>query len=184
MSDDIEETFFNEESIKTFFLYFCHSNSESVDPITDAMSFMLNNTLQFIISRRGVYLFKDLGPVPFSIMSDSQRQLIYHISSSFRAQTHTYSGFNRTIEPLTYSIENECIVLHINKKKLDSKLLLTILLELIAESKQPSILLFNVLIQRLMSKIQMDKELLLYANEKSKIMFTSTTKHVPLPTLK
>lgn len=174
MFEDIETTFFDKESLKKVFLYFCTSNAESPDPITDALSIMISSYIEFTVSVRGVFLFRDFMPIPFSVMNNEQRHLIYHISNSFRAAEHTYSRFCTSENPLTYSIENECIVINTPKKKVDPKLILTILLEMIASSKQPSILLFNILIQRLLSKISVDKEVLVFAQEQVKRVFIST----------
>lgn len=181
MFGEIEELFFDKESLKKFFLYFCNTNSESPDPITDALTVMINSYIEFTVSVRGVYLFKDFMPVPFSVMNSQQKQYIYCMSSSFRASEHTFSSFCRVENALTYSIENECIVIASPKKKIDAKVIITILLELIVQSKQPSILLFNILIQRLMSKITVDKDILMFAQSEIKKKFISTKEVVQEP---
>lgn len=181
MFEEIEELFFDKESLKKIFLYFCNSNSESPDPITDALTVMINSYIEFTISIRGVYLFRDFMPVPFSIMNHQQKQYIYHLSSSFRASEHTFSSFCKIENALTYSVENECIVITSPKKKIDAKTIITILLELIVQSKQPSILLFNILMQRLLSRITVDKDILMFAQAEIKKKFISTKEGVPEP---
>lgn len=172
MTFQLEIDFLNEESLKTWFLYFCQANSESLDPITDALTVFLSYPVQFTLSKNGLYLFEDSIPVPFSIMTNQQKQTLYHIVSSFRADVHTYSEFHRIENPLTYNILNDNIVFNIKKKKLNAKTVLKILLELIHQSQKPSLMLFNIIIQRLHCKITIDKETIKFANETSKLIFT------------
>jgi len=171
MTYQLEDLFLDSDSLRTWFLYFCQANSESLDPITDVLALFLGLPIQFTLSKNGLYIFEDSIPIPFSIMSNSQKHLLYHIVSSFRADEHTFSDFNLS-DPLTYVIVNENIVFTIKKKKLDAKKILKMLLKLIHNSSKPSLTLFNIIIQRLHCRVAIDKDTLLYANEASKLIFT------------
>lgn len=99
--------------------------------------------------------------------------------SSFRADEHTFSLFCLEENSLPYSIENECIVINIPKKKIDAKLILKILIDLIFQSKHPSVLLFNIILQRLLSKVSLDKEVLVFAQEEIRRRTTSAIEGGP-----
>jgi len=172
MPYQLEVVFLEEQALKKWFLYFCKANSESLDPITDALALFLGNSVQFTLSKNGLYIFEDYIPIPFSIMTPHQKQLLYHILSSFRADEHTYCEFHLLEDPLTYTVVNENIIFNIKRKKISAKTIFCILLELIHSSKKPSLTLFNIIIQRLHCKVAIDKETLLFVNETSKQIFT------------
>lgn len=182
MAEDFESKFLTKNAIRNLLVYLCKSNLESPDPITDALATMLTNPTTYIISKHGLVMFRGAPAYPFTHMDAVQRQLIYNVVNSIRNEYHTYSYFALNENPLTYSVENERITINIPPQKIDSKLVMLVLLELIAESKQPSTLLFNLLVQRLQSRINISKETISFANQKSKEILTSlhssTTAHV------
>lgn len=165
--------------VKKCFIFLCKSNLESADPITDALATMLTTNVQYTISAHGLVLFKDAPAIPFYLMTPSQRQFLFQVISSVWSGEHTYSGFARIVDPLTYSIENERVHIHTAPVKLDPKLVISILLDCISSSKQPSLLLFNLMIQRLTSRVNICKETMVFANEKGRL--TLTKAHAPVP---
>lgn len=171
MAEDFEEKFLNKESLRRVLVYLCKSNIESPDPITDALATVLTNPVQYTISKHGLVMFKNAPAIPFTHMDPYQRQLIYQVVNSLRCEHHTYSAFALAENPLTYTLENERITLHIPSVKLDPKVVLHIVLELVAESKHPSPVLFNLLIQRLCSRVNITKEAISFANKKSSEIF-------------
>lgn len=180
MADDFTERFLNKNSLRTLFVYLCKSNSESPDPITDALATMLTCPVQYTISKHGLVMFKGSPAIPFTHMNPGQRQLLYDVVSSIRCEVHTYGPFALNENPLTYQVENERISVNIPTQKLDPKLVIQIVLELIAESKKPSTLLFNLLIQRLGSKVNITKDTLTFVNQRSKELLhpqNSTQRH-------
>jgi hypothetical protein len=169
MSDDFDEHFLNKDFLKRCFVFLCKSNIESSDPITDALATMLTTNIQYSVSSHGLSLFKDAPAFPYHLMNASQRQLLYHVVRSVWSGENTYSGFARTVDPLTFSIRNERIHLHTPPVKLDPKLVVSILVDSIASSKQPSLLLFNLMIQRLTSRVNVCKDTMIFANEQGKL---------------
>jgi len=168
MAEDFAENFLNKHSIRTVFIYLCKSNSESTDPITDTLATILTCPVQYTVSKHGLVLFKGSPAIPFTHMNPSQRQLLYDVVSSMRCEVPTYSAFALNEDPLTFQAENERITFNIPPVKVDPKLMLHIVLELIAESRRPSTLLFNLIIQRLSARVNITKETIAFANHKSK----------------
>lgn len=168
MAEDFSECFLTPAALRGYFVFLCKSNVESTDPITDALTTMLTNAVQFSVGKHGLVLFKGAQPLPFSHMDPSQRQLLYDIVSSMRCEIPTYSHFARIDDPLTYTVENERITFNVSLKKLEPKLVFSILLECIAESKHASNLLFNLLVQRLSARVNISRELIDFAQSKSK----------------
>ena len=168
--EDFEEKFLNEAALRSYFVYLCKSNSESVDPITDALVVMLTNPVQFTVSRHGLIMFKGAQPYPFTHMDASQRQLLFDMVGSIRCEVPTYSAFALVENPLTFAVENERITFNVNGSKLDPKLVFHMLIELVAKSNRPSHLLFNIMMQRLSARVNISKESLSFVNGKSKEM--------------
>ncbi len=139
---------------------------------------MLTQPVQYSISKHGLVMFKGSPAFPFHHMNHDQRHVLYQVVNSFRCQYHTYSAFAST-NPTTYSIENERINIDIPSTKLDPKLVLTILVELIAVSKQPSLLLLNLMIQRLTSRVNICKDTISFANEAGKFTLTKEPGQAP-----
>jgi len=172
--EDFEEKFLCHDSLRDYLLYACHSNAESSDPITDALTVMLTEPVQYTISKHGLIMFKSLPPLPFTHMNPGQRQLIYNVASSIRCEYPTYSYFALAENPLTYSVENERITLNIQSQKLDPKLVLLVLVELISTSTHQSQLLFNIMIQRLSARVLITKDAITFANDQCRRAFTSS----------
>ena len=179
MAEDFAEHFLNKAFLKKCFIFLCKSNLESPDPITDALATMLTTNVQYAISSHGIVLFKEAPAIPFYLMTPVQRQFLFHVIRSVWSGEHTYSGFARAVDPLTFSIENERVHIHTAPVKLDPKSLLSILIECISSSKQPSLLLFNLMIQRLTSRVHICKDTMVFVNEQGKLILTK--EHVPTP---
>ncbi len=179
MAEEFEALFLSKESLKTYFVFLCKSNVESSDPITDALVVMLTSSVQYTISKHGLVMFKGSPAFPFTHMHHEQKHLLYQVVSSIRSEFHTYSHFARAEDPLTYGVENERLNIHIPAQKLDPKLVIGVLVDLIATSSKPSTLLFNLMIQRLTSRVNISKDTISFANEMAKV--TLTTARAPEP---
>jgi len=172
--EDYEEKFLNQDALRDYMLYACHSNAESSDPITDTLTVMLTEPVQYTVSKHGLIMFKSLPPLPYTHMNPAQRQLVYAVVNSIRCEYPTYSEFALVENPLTYSVENERITLNVPSRKLDPKAVLSILVELVSTSKNQSQLLFNILVQRLCARVQITKDTISFANDQCRRAFTSS----------
>jgi hypothetical protein len=179
MAEEFHALFLSNESLQTYFVFLCKSNVESSDPITDALVVLLTSNAQYMISRNGLVLFKGFPAYPFSIMNREQKNLIYQVVDSIRSEVHTYSHFARSENPLTYSVENQKLLIHIPPQRIDPKLVMSMLVHLIGTSSKPSLLLFNLIVQRLTLRVNINKETILFANEQGRS--TLTTARGPEP---
>lgn len=166
--EELEECFLTKGALHNLFVYMCKSNAESHDPITDALVTMLTGVVHFTISKHGLLLLKGAPALPFTHMNPEQRQLLYNVVNSLRCEVPTFSAFALTENPLTYTVENERITLNTPSYKIDHKLIFTILLECIAESKRPSLLLFNLIVQRIGCRVNVSRDTIAFAHTKSK----------------
>lgn len=157
--EDFEAAFLSGDSIKRMLLYLLSVNKSSLDPITDSVVLMLTEPVQYVISRNGLQLFENAPPLPFSHMNADQKQLIYEVVSSLRSEVPTYGPLALVDNPLTYNIENERFVFHVQSRKLDQGLVLGILMNM---TQNKSELLFNILLQRIGSRVQLSKSLVLH----------------------
>jgi hypothetical protein len=179
--EDFEATFLSRDALRRFILYLCSLNTESPDPITDALVTAMTETVRYTISKHGLMLFKGTSPLPFNRMDAAQRHLIYEVVSSIRCEVHTYGPFAYSENPLTFSVENERITVNVPPVKLDHALVLSILVDLIRASAKPSMLLFNIMIQRLSARVHITKDVLAQVTRECKEKFTSAGATAPEP---
>lgn len=172
--EDFQSAFLSRDALRRFILHSCSLNTESPDPITDALVTAMTETVRYTVSKHGLTMFKGISPLPFNRMDAAQRHLIYEVISSIRCEIHTYGPFALAENPLTFSIENERITMNIPPTKIDHALVLSILLDLIKASAKPSVLLFNIMLQRLSARVNITKDVLAQVTRECKEKFTST----------
>jgi hypothetical protein len=168
--DDFERLFLNEDALRVFFVYLCHLNKHMSDPITESLVVLLSGKTQFSIGKHGIVILQGTPSLPFMHMDAAQRQLVYEVVSSIRCEWHTYPPFCKYEDPLTYSVENEIITLNHTPKKIDQRVVFQVLLQCIVDSKHPSILLFNLIMQRIGCRISVPRETIMFINEKTQIL--------------
>jgi len=171
--EDFQSTFLSRDALRRFILYSCSLNTESPDPITEALVTVMTETVRYTISKHGLTLFKGTSPLPFNRMDASQRHLVYEVVSSIRCDVHTYGPFAYADDPLTFTVENERITLNVAPIKIDHALVLSILVDLIRASGKPSMLLFNIMLQRLSARVSITKDVLAQVTRECKEKFTS-----------
>jgi hypothetical protein len=170
MSAQFQELFLSQDSLKSIFLHMCKLQLDSADPIIDSLIIMLTRPIVFAVSRYGVNIFKNAAPMPFSSLNGEQRQLIYDMCNSLRSEFHTFSAFACLENPLTYSIENEKIVFNVSVNKIDPRLVILNLIEILKSSKPTNFgLLFNLILQKLHAKVQLSKEIIEFAHLSSSL---------------
>lgn len=173
--EDFSAVFLSRDAVRRYLLYVCSLNSESSDPITDAFVVAMTEEVRYTVSKHGLTLFKSASPLPYTHMNSAQRHLIYEVVSSIRCEVHTYGPFAYADNPLSFSIENERISIHIPPVKLQHELVLSILLDLVAQSSHPSALLFNIMLQRLGNRVQINKDVLLQLTQRCKLISSEAT---------
>jgi hypothetical protein len=170
MSDLFQDFFLSQDALKFLFLHMCKLQIESADPILDTLTIMLTRPVIFVVSKYGVNIFKNAAPMPFSSLNNHQRQLIYDMCDSLRSEFPTFSAFASIENPLTYSIENEKIIFNISVNKIDPRLIILNLIEILKSSKPENFtLLFNLILQKLHSKVQLSKEIIDFAHLSSSL---------------
>jgi len=167
MADIFAELFLKEDNLKRVLVYLCKGNSESSDPITDALATMLGGPVQFCVGRFGLVLFKDGAPYPFTMMSQEQRQFLYEIVRGVGSEMPCYGPLAVLDNPLTFTVENERILFHTPKQHLDPKMVFRAMIELIHQTRPDSALLTNLLVQRLGSRVSLSRETLAYVHQMS-----------------
>jgi hypothetical protein len=172
--EDFAANFLTHDAIRRFILYACSLNTESADPVTDTFVTVMTEEVRYVVSRHGLTLFRGASPLPFTHMTAQQRHLIYEVVSSMRCEVPTYSAFARLEDPLTFSVENQRIVFHVKAGKLDHRLVLGILADLVATSKRPSRLLLNIMLQRLGARVHIAKDVHAHVAEQAATLFAAT----------
>jgi hypothetical protein len=158
------ESFLSKDALKNYFIHLCQVNNASADPIIDALVTILTHPCIFCVCKYGVVLFKNATPYPYTIMNAQQRQLIYQMCSSMRSEIPTFSAFATTNKPLTYVIDNEKIIFNLSIPKIDARIIIMILIECLNIIPHKRNLLFNIILQKLSSKVQLSKELIEFAH--------------------
>jgi hypothetical protein len=164
MSEEFDQLFLNKDALKTFFIYMCKMNMESADPILDTLTTILTQPITFCVNKYGLILFKQSTPIPFSILQPAQRQLIFQMCSSLHSEVHTFGAFLRITNPLTYVVENERITFNVVVPKIDPRIVILMLIECLQTNATNYTLLFNLILQRLSSRVHLNRELIEFAH--------------------
>lgn len=164
--EDFLKYFLEPEPLRRYFVYICSCVSDSQDPITESLVCLLTGNIQFCLNKQSLSIIQGAPALPFSYMSQDQRNFIYEVTSSMRSEVHTYSAFAREQDPLTYRVENDHIIFKAKVSRLDPKVVIDALTSSILRSNHPSSLLFNLIVQRVGCKYKMTPELVDYANKR------------------
>jgi hypothetical protein len=170
MSEEFRELFLSKDALKVFFIYMCKINVESADPILDTLTTILTQPITFCVNKYGLILFKQATPIPFSILQPDQRQLIFQMCSSLSSDVHTFAAFASSINPLTYVVENERITFNVVIPKLDPRVVILMLIECLQIDSKNYTLLFNLILQRLSSRVHLNRELVEFAHFTAKLL--------------
>lgn len=163
MSEEFARLFLSPVALRNVFVHMCKTNSESPDPIVDTLTTILTHQVQFCVSKYGLVLFKNAPPLPYTIFLPAQRQLIYDMCNSLRNEVPTFSAFALNENPLTYNVENEKIIFNVEISKLDPKTIISILVDCLRETNHYPLLLFNLILQRLNSRVNVTRDIMEFA---------------------
>jgi len=128
---------------------------------------MLNQPMQLSINKHGVTLFRYAPSIHFSYLNHEERCFVFDAVSSLQSDVPSFGGFSVLEDPLKFIVENNCIILEFSGTKLNAEDVLSMLIDCIAQSKKPRILLYSLIIQRLHGKVHLTRSQLQFARIKS-----------------
>lgn len=159
----LEETFLSDESLLRIMTYMCRSG---VDPIVNTLHTMLTCDVQFAIGKYGLVLFK--GHVfPYTYMTVDQRHCLYLLA--LHAHDKQHSAYAVLDNPLKFTAENGHIIFK-PVHRIPIQRVFDVLIMALQRSKRASMMLCNILLQKLGAKIVLSRETLQYIHEKSKFL--------------
>ena len=166
----MEELFLrNHAHLRKMFTYMCSQSTAPEDPISNTACQFLHGKLHISFGVSGIAFFEDWVIYPYFYLTREQRQYLYSIAGAIAGETGEC--------PQKYRFCNGCVVLtDFTGKTLDQKIVWRVILECVAaSSKHQSSLkrLADVVIQRILCKIQQSKEIRSYIRNLADEIFTS-----------
>ena len=147
----------NPAHLRKMFTYMCSQCTAPEDPISNMACQFLHSKLQVAFGVSGVSFFEDGVIYPYFYLTCEQRQYLYSIASAIARETECTQR---------YRFCNGCLVLtDYTGKMLDQRLVWRMILECVAASeKQKDCLrmLANVVIQRVMCRLQHSKDVIAF----------------------
>jgi hypothetical protein len=146
----------------------CGQCTSPEDPISNMACQFLNSKLQIAFGVSGVSFFEDGVIYPYFYLTKAQRQYLYSIASSISRETDCTQR---------YRFCNGCLILtDYTGKTLDQRIVWRMILEcVVASPKHQHCLrmLANVVIQRVLCRLQHSKDVIAYVYELVDEMFGS-----------
>ena len=148
--------------------HLAHTSSDTSDPITDAVATMLTTPVQFCVGRYGLVMFKGGAPLPYKAMNAAQRwfvqEVVYGVGHPGR-----YGPLCMAEQSLRYTVENERILFHTPPHRLDPKVVFRVLLDAAAQARQGSMLLCNLLVQRVGTRVALSRDTIAFVQEQGRV---------------
>ena len=158
----MEALFFdNQAHLSKMFTYMCSQCTAPEDPISNMACHFLHRKLFVSLGVAGMTFFEDGIIYPYFYLTREQRQFLYSIASAISRDPKDC--------PLSYRFCNGCMVLtDYTGRALDQKLMWRVILMCVSESKKHGEclrMLANVLVQRVLCKIQLSKDMIEYVHQ-------------------
>ena len=163
----------NPAHLKKMFTYMCSQSTAPEDPISNMACQFLSNRLQIAFGVAGISFFEDGVIYPYFYLSREQRQYLYSIASSIARETECTQR---------YRFYNGCLVLtDYTGKTLDQRIVWRMILECVATSTKHQDclrMLANVVIQRVLCRLQHSKDVVAYVYELTDEIFAEKDESV------
>jgi hypothetical protein len=159
-STGMEELFFDDEAhLRKLFTYMCSQCTAPEDPISNTACLFLGKKMFISFGIAGISFFEDGVIYPYFYLTRDQRQHLYTIASS--AERRRFC--------------NGCLILtEHNGKSLDQRRVWRVILKCVCESKTHRDclrMLADVLVQRILCKIQLSKDVVEYVHQQVEQLF-------------
>jgi len=166
----MENLFFdNQAHLSKMFTYMCSQCTAPEDPISNMACHFLHRKLFISLGVAGITFFEDGIIYPYFYLSREQRQYLYSIASAISRDPKDC--------PLSYRFCNGCMILtDFTGRTLNQKLMWRVILMCVSESKKHGEcvhMLANVLVQRVLCKIQLSKDMIEYVHHLVDELFTA-----------
>ena len=162
----------NTEHLSKMFTYMCSQCTAPEDPISNIACQFLHCKLQIAFGISGISFFEDGVIYPYFYLTREQRQYLYSIASSIARETES---------PQRYRFCNGCLILtDFTGKTLDQRVVWRMILECVAASPKHQAclrMLANVVIQRVLCRLQHSKDVIGYVYELADEIFPDSPKH-------
>jgi len=174
----MEALFFdNQAHLSKMFTYMCSQCTAPEDPISNMACHFLHRKLFVSLGVAGMTFFEDGIIYPYFYLTREQRQFLYSIASAISRDPKDC--------PLSYRFCNGCMVLtDYTGRALDQKLMWRVILMCVSESKKHGEclrMLANVLVQRVLCKIQLSKDMIEYVHQLVDELFTEAVEAAHTP---
>lgn len=156
----------NPAHLRKMFTYMCSQCTAPEDPISNMACQFLHGKLLISFGVAGVSFFEDGVIYPYFYLTREQRQYLYSIASAIARETECAQR---------YRFCNGCLVLtDYSGKTLDQRIVWRMILECVASSPKHQgclKMLANVVIQRVLCRLQHSKDVVAYVYELANEVF-------------